>query len=104
MSEIAHGARIGMLVRGNSYAYINSKAVPIGFSLNPKGFWVHIMGPDFEEENGVFALYSESGKYIGGSPEKLLDINPAAIYKEPEKPAEEEFNIDAAPVEEVFEI
>jgi hypothetical protein len=89
----------GKLVRGGSYRYINSKAVPTGYSMNPKGFWVHIMGPDFEPVNGIFALYSETGKYLGGHDEKLLDINPAEIQ-------EEDFMAEMlnAEVEEVFEI
>ena len=90
------------LVRGTSYKYINSKAVPTGYGVSrgDKVLWVHIMGPDFEPVNGIFALYSEDGKFKGGHDEKLLDIDPKAIYEE------EEFVIDSddAPVEEVFEI
>lgn len=88
------------LILGRGYAVLKSLAVPTGvcISRGEKALWVHLMGPDFEPRNGIFALYHENGKYAGGCAEKLPDIDPS-VSVDPK--AEQELNLEEQIEEEI---
>lgn len=86
------------LVLGRGYQYRKSVAVPIGTCVTrgEKAYWVHLMGSDFQDRNGSYGLYAESGKYLGTSGEKMDDLDPSKIVDVPQKKklTEEEFTIE----------
>lgn len=86
------------LILGRGYKYLNSVAVPTGLAIcrGERAYWVHIMGPDFKEKNGVFGLYSESGKYAG-SDKRMIDIDPSDPYIKKAELVEEDFVCEEEP-------